>query len=82
MITTKTTTTKNLSDCGIEVVHDHEHDGGGLRRFGGIFVDVVGFHRERRRPEPVHVNVTVELQLFREFLRQSAEGKTSYDARK
>ena len=53
----------------VQIVLYHCHDGGRLTGFGGILVDGAGVHFVRR-PETIHVNAAVLLELLREFLRK------------
>ncbi len=58
-----------LGHGGIQVVLDHQHDGGSLWALGRIVADGAGVHRVARH-EAVHVDAAVVLQFLSEFRRQ------------
>ena len=53
----------------IQVVLDHQHDGGSLRTLRRIFANIAGFHLVIGL-KTVHVNASVDFELFQEFWRQ------------
>ena len=59
-----------LSNSLVEVVHDHELDGGGLTALGGVAGDGIGLHFVVGGAESVQVDVTVGLELLGELLSE------------
>ena len=58
-----------LSHRGVEVVLDHQHDGGSLTALGGVLLDGTGIHLVGGA-QTVHIDTTVLLQLLGELLGQ------------
>ncbi|TNN59754.1 hypothetical protein EYF80_030027 [Liparis tanakae] len=64
----------HLSDCGVQVVHDHEHDGGRLARAAWVLIDRVAPPQVDRGAEAVHVDVSVLPQLLSKFGGKGSSG--------
>ena len=60
---------RELSNSGIEVVHDHQHDGCGLPALCRVCIDWVRLHGNVGRPVTVHDDASVMLQLFEKLTR-------------
>ena len=58
-----------LCHCGVQVVLNHQHDGGSLTTFGGIFLNGAGIHLVGGT-QAVHINAAVLLQLLGKLLGQ------------
>ncbi len=58
-----------LRHSGVEVVLNHQHDGGSLTALGGILVDGTGVHLVGRA-QTVHIDAAVLLQFLGELLGQ------------
>ena len=56
-----------LSNGGIQVVHDHQHDGSGLCAVAWVCIDGVGPHRHVRGPIPMHDDAPITVQFLEEF---------------